>query len=158
MMSPLAFLAFNGLLGCAAAIDLRTFRIPNWLPVLVAIAGVALNLPVSLGECLDRAAAVLIVAVVGGVLWLRGLFGGGDYKLLWACAVWVGISGLPTFLLAFGVASGAQGLATLLMATAIGPSSPLRNPLHKRVPLAVSIAAAGLCWSLHAGFASVWQS
>lgn len=153
-MSPLTLLAFNGLLWCAAAIDLRTFRIPNVLPLLVAGAGIVLHVPVGPGEWLDRGAAVLIVGVVGGFLWLRGLFGGGDYKLLWACTVWVGISGLSTFLLAFGLASGVQGLVTLLTPAAGGPASPLGDQLRKRVPLAVSIAAGGLYWSLHASLAA----
>ncbi|CAN7416161.1 A24 family peptidase [Phenylobacterium sp. LjRoot219] len=152
-MTPLALLAFNGLLWCAAAIDLRTFRIPNALPLLIALSGLVLHLPSSSGELLDRGAAVLIVGLGGGFLWLRGLFGGGDYKLIWACAVWTGLGGLAPFFLAFGLASGAQGLITLLAASA-APSGQLRNRLRNRVPLAVSIAAAGLYWSLHTSLAA----
>lgn len=152
-MSPVALLAFNGLLWCAAAIDLRTFRIPNALPLLVALTGLALQMPASPGELLDRAAAVLIVGLAGGFLWVRGLFGGGDYKLLWACAVWTGLGGLAPFILAFGLASGAQGLLTLCMVSG-GGHGPVRDRLRKRVPLAVSIAAAGLYWSLQTSFAA----
>jgi len=147
-MSWLAFLAFNGLLGCAAATDLRTFRIPNALPLLVAAAGLVLHLPLTPGEWLDRAAAVALVGIGGGLLWLRGLFGGGDYKLIWACALWTGLSGFTPFALAFGLASGVQGLAALLIAQAPGRRAPLRSRLGGRVPLALSIAAAGLYWSL----------
>jgi prepilin peptidase CpaA len=148
-MSWLAFLAFNGLLGCAAASDLRTFRIPNVLPLLVAAAGLVLHLPLTPAEWLDRGAAVVLVGVGGGILWLRGLFGGGDYKLIWACALWTGLAGFTPFALAFGLASGVQGLSALLIAQATARrGAPLRSRLGGRVPLAVSIAAAGLYWSL----------
>lgn len=147
-MSLLSLVAFNSLLWCAAATDLRSFRIPNALPLLVALAGLALHLPAGPGELLDRGVAMLVIGAVGGWLWLRGLFGGGDYKLLWACAVWVGWEGLAPFILAFGLASGAQGLAVLAMARRGAGEAGLRSRLRGRVPLALSIAAAGMYWSL----------
>ena len=148
-MSWLALLAFNGLLGCAAAVDLRTYRIPNVLPLLVAASAFVLHLPADAQAWIDRGAAAALVGLGCGALWLRGLFGGGDFKLIWACALWTGLSGLTPFVMAFGLACGAQGLFVLLAArTAEGRATPLRTRLGGRVPLALSIAAAGLYWSL----------
>ena len=80
---------------------------------------------------------------------ISGFPEGGDYKLLWACAFWTGLSGLTPFALAFGLACGVQGLSALLIAQAAGRrGAPLRSRLGGRVPLALSIAAAGLYWSL----------
>ena len=147
-MHPLAWVAFAGLTGCAAIADIRTYRVPNAIPLLLALA-VVLFPPTTLEAGLDRAGALLVVAGLAGALWWRGVIGGGDLKLLLACSIWVGISGFPQFLLGFGVASFVQGLATLVTARAAARGqAPLASALRARVPLAVSIAAGAVYWSL----------
>jgi prepilin peptidase CpaA len=145
-MSPLAFIGFNGLLACAALFDLRSFRIPNWAPLALA-ATVALYLPETSAQWLDRAAAVAAVALAGGALWFGGVLGGGDYKLIWACSLWLGLNGLPAFLLALGAAGALQGLAVALAPGGAGQDGGEASRLRRRVPLALSIAVAGLYWS-----------
>lgn len=148
-MSPMAFLSFNALLWCAAASDLRRFRIPNFLPGLLAIAALALDFPASADEALSRTGSLLAVSLVGGALWLRGLLGGGDLKLLMACGLWVPLLGLPQFAAALGLASGLQGAVTLLAVhIQAGSSATLAAGLRRRLPYGLSIAAAGLYWSL----------
>jgi len=144
-----AFVTFNVLLWCAAVSDVRRLRIPNALPALLALCSVALAFPSSPAEALSRTWSLLAVTVVAGALWVRGLLGGGDLKLLMACALWVPFPTLPTFAAALGLASGVQGVGALLLARmGTGSRSPGSAGLPQRVPYAVTIAAAGLCWSL----------
>jgi prepilin peptidase CpaA len=144
-MSPYAFLVFNAVLLCAAVSDLRRYRIPNLLPALLAIGSLLLAPPHGLDEALSRAGSVALVGAVAGALWLRGLIGGGDLKLVAACAAWMPLGGLPVFAVALGLASGLQGLATLAVALTRGP---LANAARTPVAYALSIAVAGLVWSL----------
>jgi prepilin peptidase CpaA len=144
-----ALVTFNGLLWCAAASDLRSFRIPNVLPALLALCALALAFPPSPAEGLIRICSLVAITAIAGAAWWRGLLGGGDLKLLMACGLWIPLATLPTFAVALGLASGVQGLAALALARRpASPASPAPTRLRQRVPFAVSIAAAGLCWSL----------
>jgi Flp pilus assembly protein protease CpaA len=144
-----ALVTFNGLLWCAAVSDLRTFRIPNLLPALLAFCGVALAFPASPAEALSRTLSFLAITAVAGATWWRGLLGGGDFKLLMGCALWIPLPTLPAFAIALGLASGVQGLTALLLArTRASADGPQPARLRQHVPFALSIAAAGLCWSL----------
>ena len=145
-MTPVAFAAFNVVLLCAAVSDLRRYRIPNALPALLALAGVVLAWPHSPAEALSRAGSLLLVALVGAPLWLRGALGGGDLKLLLACALWAPLGSLGTFLVALGLASGLQGVSALAWSRLFA-GAPLASAVHNRIPYAISIAAAGLVWS-----------
>ncbi|CAN7383092.1 prepilin peptidase [Phenylobacterium sp. LjRoot225] len=146
-MSLIALLAFNAVLLCAAVSDVRHYRIPNLAPALLAIAGLVLAAPHSIGEALSRGGSLAVISLIAGALWLRGLLGGGDLKLLMACAVWIPLGGLSTFALALGLASGVQGLATLTFVRVI-QRTPAASAVRERVPYGLSIAAAGLVWSL----------
>jgi prepilin peptidase CpaA len=146
-MTIFGFAAFNAILLCAAVSDARRYRIPNALPALLAMAGLVLAFPQTLSEGFGRAATAALFALLGGAIWLRGLLGGGDLKLLVACAVWIPIGALPLFLMALGLASGVQGLAALALLRFAG-AAPLAEALRNRLPYAVSIAVAGLAWSL----------
>lgn len=146
-MSLVAFLAFNAVLLCAAVSDMRHYRIPNLLPAMLAVAGLVLAAPHSLAEALSRTGSLALVSLIVGALWLRGLMGGGDLKLLAACAMWIPLGGLATFALALGLASGVQGVVALAYIR-VTQSSPAASGLRGRVPYGLSIAAAGLVWSL----------
>ena len=79
----------------AAAIDLRTGRIPNPLTATVAAAGLGLAAAGLTGQSMGGA---LIGAAVGFALMLPGhLLGGtgaGDVKLLAALGTWLGPGGV----------------------------------------------------------------
>jgi prepilin peptidase CpaA len=145
-VSPASLFAFDALLLAAAASDVRRYRIPNVLPVALAAAGLVLAFPATPAEALSRAASFAVVSVVVGGLWLRGLMGGGDLKLLMACAIWIPLSELAPFALALGLASGAQGAAALAW-TRLQHGAPLAVAARNRLPYAVSIGAAGLAWT-----------
>ena len=148
-MTLFSLVAFNGLLLCAAVSDVTRYRIPNLLPALLALSGLVLAMPFSLDAALSRAASLGLVAVIATPLWLRGLLGGGDLKLLIGSALWIPLGGLATFAMALGLASGLQGVAVLACSHFAG-RTPLATAARARVPYAVSIAAAGLVWSARA--------
>ena len=77
-------LAMGALIWCAVS-DLRTYTIPNWACVAVALAWVvsaAIRHEAAVGP-LSIAAAVF---ALGALLFARGQMGGGDVKLLPAAA------------------------------------------------------------------------
>lgn len=152
-MSLLAFVVFNATLFAAAAWDVRAFRIPNGIPLLLAAAALPLHPPTTFEEAMGRLAALAIVGAICLALYLRNAFGGGDVKLLVASALWIPAAGLPTFATALGVAGAVQGLGTLLLIRLAPQVRPnLARDDYHQMPYGVSIAAAGLFWSIFATF------
>jgi prepilin peptidase CpaA len=87
----LVYLPVVSLLIWAAAQDLYARRIPNWLTVSLALAGIAWSFaighPVTPGEAmLGFAAGFGLTFVLFGL----GALGGGDVKLLAALGTWLG--------------------------------------------------------------------
>src|SRR6185437_14183974 len=76
---------------CAAAIDVRTRKIPNWLTVPFCVAGIAFNLIwrqwAGLQDSLLGFAAGFAIMFV---LLLIGGGGAGDLKLMAALGAWLG--------------------------------------------------------------------
>lgn len=146
-MTLAAILTFNAILLCAAASDVRCYRIPNVLPALLAIAGLVLAFPASLDDALSRAGSLAIVSLITGALWLRGLCGGGDLKLLMACAIWMPIGSLASFAIMLGAISALQGVGALTWRRFASEAS-WSAAARTRLPYGVSIAGAGLVWSV----------
>ncbi|HEV2530980.1 prepilin peptidase [Phenylobacterium sp.] len=144
-MSPLALAAFCLLLALAAASDIARYRIPNPLCVALAVGALILAFPHDLSEGLSRGASLLLIGGAALGLYLGGLLGGGDAKLLMAAALWMPVQSLPAFLTALAVAGGVQAGVVLAARAAAGPDLPRRGA---RMPYGVSIAAAGFVWAL----------
>ncbi|HEX3364744.1 A24 family peptidase [Phenylobacterium sp.] len=125
-------LVFPILVIAAGLRDATSYTIPNWMPgVLIAafaVAAVALGLPWRLAAA-DLAVG-LVALVAAMVMFALRWIGGGDAKLFAAAALWLGLTGAPTFLLVTGVAGGA--LAAGLLALRSGPLQ--------------AIASAGPAW------------
>jgi prepilin peptidase CpaA len=141
------------LLIVAAARDVATLKIPNWVP-LTMVAAFAAIAPFSLSSA-DLIASVLAGAVVlaaGLGLFAVGWIGGGDAKLLAATALWIGMPGLPE--LAFFTVLAGGGLSLALLGARRGatylPSGRARLALtrllspHGDIPYGLAIAAGGL--------------
>jgi Flp pilus assembly protein protease CpaA len=117
------------LLTVAAAIDLRTRRIPNWLTVLLLMSGLAKSaLPASQLTILQALSGMLIGFCLPLALFILGALGGGDVKLLSGIGAWLGPLGIvEVFAIAAIIAmvmvlvhSARQGrLALLLRNTAL---------------------------------------
>lgn len=152
----------GALLAIACASDAAGRRVPNALVVTIALAGVVAQLasggPLrSLGGILAGAALLAVFLAA----WGARLLGGGDLKLAAATAVWIGPSGLVSFVLFVGMAGIPVALAARVAhrmelsrlvrsAAASGRSVHELTPERETVPLAVAIAlgAGAVLWGI----------
>jgi prepilin peptidase CpaA len=140
------------LLLIAAAWDVATMTIPNWVSSLMAV-----SFPVA-AIAFDMPWPIIAMNVAFGAATLLGCFflfnarilGGGDAKLIPAAAVWTGATGFAPFALVMALVGGALALALLALRRFFKPDT--NNPafvnrlLDRRrgAPYGVAIAAAGL--------------
>ncbi|MFQ5562693.1 MAG: prepilin peptidase [Parvularculaceae bacterium] len=153
MIAYIALSVFPAALLIAAMNDLYEFKIPNWVSIVLLAAypaaGVALGAPAPLifQGCVLAAAALAI----GFILYATKVLGGGDAKLFAATAPWIGLSGLPVYLLNMALAGAFLAIGLILFRRT--PPLPVYAQaqwllrLHqtkKEIPYAVAIAAGGL--------------
>jgi prepilin peptidase CpaA len=93
----------------------------------------------------------LAALTVGFLLFTFGSFGGGDAKLLAACALWMGSAHIATFLVVVGLAGGLLATVILGYRQRPVPTFLLRQTwamaLHERragIPYGIAIATAML--------------
>ena len=99
--------------------------VPNRVSLIVAVAGLGLQM-------LDRH---MVPALFGAVLvfagawqcWRRGWIGGGDVKLLSACALLVPPALVPELILATAIAGAVQALSYLALARLL-PGGATKRP------------------------------
>jgi prepilin peptidase CpaA len=111
--------AFLALVLVAAAKDLTSYTIPNWisLALLAAFAPAAgaawaagAPLP-ELALCIGVGAGALLVGVI---MFTLGWVGGGDAKLFAASALWLGSSALAPFLFWTAIGGGVLSMALMI--------------------------------------------
>ncbi len=144
----------------AALHDVALRTIPNTVSLVLAGLGIALRLLDH--RPLTGLVAALLTFLLGVWLWRRGWFGGGDVKLLAACALVVPPQDLLSLLTAVSLAGGVLALAYLLLRLC-APPPPVRRPaaiaarllraelwrICRRGPLPYASAiAAGACFTL----------
>ena len=142
--------AYGGLLAVAVVTDVAALRIPNFVPLALALLFVPAALISS--EPIDwvsHLAAAAIALGVGIGLFAWGKLGGGDVKLIAAVALWQGLRLLPAFVLLIGIAGGAAAILCLLLRWAgLGRFLAARGTdlvalrAGADIPYAVAIAAA----------------
>lgn len=127
--------------------------IPNRLSVIIFVGFLAAApfTGMDMNSFLMSLAAGLIVLLASFALFSANVMGGGDAKLLSACAVWFGFNpALVEFLLAVTLVGGVLTVAILLLRsrvqeiTAIGIPIPDSLLVAKKIPYGVGIAVAGL--------------
>ena len=171
-MSPqdlllILLLAFPLLVLAAAVTDAATYTIPNWISLALAGAFVPAaaaawwaEVPLSvIGLCVGLGFAALIL---GMAMFAFGWIGGGDAKLLAACALWLGWQGLAPFLFWTTVAGGVMAAALLVArrhgAQFVGSNAPTwLGRLFSRqadVPYGVAIAFGALMAFRHGALAT----
>ena len=94
----------------AAAFDVRTRRIPNFVTFGAAAAALAVHAPEGITPELTSVAAMLVAFVLGSLAFSAGWFGGGDVKLIAACCGLVSLPGAIWLVLDILVAGGALAL------------------------------------------------
>ncbi|MDX5361659.1 MAG: prepilin peptidase [Alphaproteobacteria bacterium] len=155
----LLFSVFPLVMIAAGISDLASFRIPNLMSVLLALAFLPFAFAAGMGWA-DIGIAYALgagVLVVGFGLFSFGIVGGGDAKLLAASAIWIGASDFLLYLVAVTLAGGALCLVLLLARRTPFPASWLKSGWISRllrpddgardVPYAVAMAG-GLLWVL----------
>ena len=124
----------------AAAIDVRTHRIPNALTGFTALAALALALfagPFAVLTCILAMAAAF---AAGSIAFSAGWFGGGDVKLIAACCGLAGFPGAVSLVLFILIAG-----AVLALVTAASRRRHQREhgAPTAQVPLPYAVAIAG---------------
>ncbi|MBV8283528.1 MAG: prepilin peptidase [Candidatus Eremiobacteraeota bacterium] len=129
------------LIACAAAAvtDLRTRRIPNTIPLALALFGVTFNVFGGWRPALSAVAAGILVLVVGTLPFSLGALGGGDVKLLAACGCVFGLSELLPLVVYTALIGGAVALVFLVLRRISGTKERVR------LPYAIAIAG-GVLW------------
>ena len=96
--------------------DLRTFEIPNRLPLALVVGYplAALSAGLSWQPQLWAFALGGLMLVIAVIMFVLGLMGGGDGKLLAAAAIWTGPERVLDFLIATALAGGILALALLV--------------------------------------------
>lgn len=123
----------------AAVADVRRFEIPDGWSVAVAALFVGFALVAPLPEpWWAHALAGIAVFALGAWLFDRGWLGGGDVKLLAACALWSGFAGLPWLLLGTVAAGGV--LALIAVAGRRLARDPTYPGLQRDGPLPYAVA------------------
>ncbi len=141
-MQSLSQFMLPALLIIAAASDVMSFRIPNWLTLLMAI----LFFPMALATGMPwhdfgmHVLAGAILFAVGFGAFQLGIFGGGDAKMMAAAGLWFGTSSALPFLFLTALVGGALAFLvgiwslTTLSWEIKGDSHPL-SAVYKKLSL-----------------------
>lgn len=149
--SLLALPVFLGLVAAAAVSDVRSYRIPNVVPLALALIFLSVQALAGHWETLPGVLAAGALALAfGWALQAGGVWGGGDAKLVAAIALWIGMADLPRFLLVTALAGGMLALWYLgrrcLAVRAGGVAAEQAEPRH--LPYGLAIAVGGADWAL----------
>lgn len=145
--------SFIGLVLYGALSDARELRIPNWL----SLSLLALFFPMALVAGLSveiiawHLAAGLAMLMIGILLFALGWFGGGDAKLMAACALWMGWPVAGLFAVWVIIVGGVLSLFVIFLRKGLGmwPDRLVRAARGlfepgKAVPYGIAISAAAL--------------
>lgn len=152
MLTLVALNVLPAFLAYAAAKDLFSMKIPNWISIglVCCFFAFALLCGVELAVLANHLGAALLVLLGAFVLFCFGWIGGGDAKLMAATALWIGLNPL---LFEYWLISSFLG-GGLTVAILIFRRYPLFLPpwdwvlrlhsKHNGVPYGIALAAAGL--------------
>lgn len=147
----LVLFALPVLLIVAAAFDLASFTIPNFITLALSatFAMFAAVVGLSLGLAGWHLLSGLLGLAIGFVLFALGWIGGGDAKLFAGVALWLGLKDLVPYALVASVFGGALTIAILLVRQCPLPAILARQSwilrLHDArsgIPYGVALAAA----------------
>jgi prepilin peptidase CpaA len=122
-LSDMLMVLAAALLVLAACLDILTRLIPNAIPLALAALGLALR--VVDGSWPWALLAGGIVFALALMCWLRGWMGGGDVKLLGACALLVPPASVFSMVTLVGMAGGALAFVYLAARHLVPRPTPL---------------------------------
>jgi len=158
--------AFASAMCTAAALDLKSRRIPNALTVSALVAGLLLRAPLGIEAVGVGILGAGLGLLLSGPLFLAGALGGGDVKLIGAVGAFMGPGQLVGAFLLIALIGGVVAvldaarrgaLRTALMNVVLlvvgwlsrGRSQPpptLNSPSAMTIPYGVPIALGALAW------------
>jgi prepilin peptidase CpaA len=156
MLATVCLLMLPLLMLLAAANDVASMQIPNWLTALIAILffPMAYLTGMPLAEFWHHALAGVILFFAGYAMFALKLFGGGDAKLMAAAGLWFGTSETMGFLFYTAVAGGVLALAYVLWSvvmaahkTRAGSHTTYRETLRAiapKLPYGCALAAGAI--------------
>lgn len=153
MLTNLALLLFPFIMVFAAASDLLTMKISNFVSIaLVAIyLAMALITGIPFLDIAQHLGCGAIVLVVTFSLFALGWIGGGDAKLAAATAIWMGWANLLPYLAAGAVFGGVLTILLIAYRFVLLPPFLIKQNwalrLHNKkagIPYGIALAAAGL--------------
>ena len=129
--------------------DITRYIIPNWLvglmlvayPVAVAMSANAIDWKMAL-------VGMVLMLLAGYGIFIMKWMGGGDIKLLTACALWVGWSNLMEFIIYVAFIGGVFSIVVLAARKALPflprkpDAAPLPRILHDNAPIPYGVAIA----------------
>jgi prepilin peptidase CpaA len=125
----------------AATGDLRSRRIPNWLNLAIALTAIPFWWMSGLSLWPEVAVQIGIAAAVFGfffILFVLGMMGGGDVKLLAALGLWLPLASVVKLLVVMAIAGGVLTIAFLVRHRAA------KREGQPEIPYGVAIAFAGM--------------
>jgi prepilin peptidase CpaA len=129
----------------ASYTDITRYRIPNWLCLaLAALFPVAQLIATDPAPWIPHLLTAAALLAVGLIMFIPGLLGGGDAKLLAVCGLWLGpVASLPALVLT-AVTGGLLSVLLILLRALNLPGKVA--VLHKDgpVPYGLAICAAGI--------------
>jgi prepilin peptidase CpaA len=140
----------------AAITDALTYLIPNRYVAAIILAYLVYAIGKPAPFWLHGLAAAAVCFAIGLLLFERVL-GGGDVKLLTACALWAGFDQAVLLVFVTALGGGVLALAQLSPLHRLMPAPPgsgvggsdLRSKLRRPVPYGVAIAIGGVCVAIN---------
>lgn len=143
------------LLLIAAISDLRRYIIPNWLNIAITTLFIVHSMiaPPGWTVLALQIGSATFIFLIGFLLFNKGLFGGGDVKLLACLTLWVGLAALPRLILTMTLAGGVLALIILALRRYWRSDGGVAD---RRIPYGVAIALAGFDFCLHQTHLVTW--
>lgn len=164
MAAVALLILFPFLLAYAAASDLLTMLIPNWisLALVAAFAAGAAASGMDWHQIGLHAGAAFLTLSITFTLFAFGYIGGGDAKFAAATTLWLGFGSMLDFLVVASLLGGGLTLGLLAFRSQPMPALLLRLPFAMKlhhpktgVPYGIALAAAGLVVVPHSPLWSV---
>lgn len=147
----------TALLLIACCYDVTSFRIPNGIPLALAALFLIKATMLGISPWPSHIGAALLIFGLGFAGFALGVIGGGDAKLMTALALWLGMTGLPSFLAITAIGGGVLALVLLTLRQgllAVSPGGAVRQwrLFHPKAPvpyaLPITLAALWLEWPM----------